>query len=480
MNLRMTCFAPSLFALFGLITSAFAADWPQFRGPGGSGRADANPLPAEIGPNKNVVWKTALPPGHSSPIVVGDRIYLTGVKDKKLVTIALERDTGKIVWEVEAPSKGLEEIHKIGSHAQATPVADSESVISFFGSSGLFCYDRDGKPKWQRPMGPFKNNFGAASSPILVNDCVILCQDHDEDSFLEAMDKRTGKTIWKTDRSEFLRGWCTPVLWQSGRQKYIVVAGTLRMIGYDLQTGKEAWTVRGMARTICTTPNVGEDGKLYVSAWTPGADEGERIAIPPFDEFIKQYDKNKNGTLEADEPPKGGPVEQRFPQFDTNKDGHITKEEYERFRGLFQKTQNAALVVRPGGTGDITSTHVEWRFDKYLPFCASPLQVAETVFLVKDGGFLTTLDGRNGKLVKRDRLGSGAGNYYASPVAGDGKVYLLSERGKLTVVGANKEWEELASADFKEDVYATPALVDGKIYLRTAGHLYCFGSLVKK
>jgi outer membrane protein assembly factor BamB len=469
----------SLFA-FVIPWTVNAADWPQFRGVNASGRsADGQALPADIGPTRNVIWKIELPPGHSSPVVVGDRIYVTAVRDKQLVTMGLDRATGKILWTTEAAHQRLEEIHKIGSHAQSTTAADGERVVSFFGSCGLFCYDRNGKQLWERPMGPFKNNFGAGSSPIIVGDKVIVAQDHDQDSFLEAFDKRTGKTVWKTDRSEFLRGYCTPIVWDSGKQKSIVVVGTLRAIGYDLETGKEAWTVRALARTICTTPVVGEDGRLYISAWTPGADEGQRITIAAFDTAIKDLDKNNNNKLEADEVPKG-PIKERFAQFDANKDGFITRDEYERFRMLFEKTQNAVLAVRPGGKGDITDTNVDWRFDKYLPFCSSPLHTAGAVFLVKDGGFLTSVDARDGKLIKRDRLESGSGNYYASPVVGDGKVYLLSERGKLTVVSANKEWEVLATADFKEDTYATPALVDGRIYLRTSGHLYCFGTKEKK
>ena len=477
----MIQFVQLLFAslfVFVSVREAPAADWPQFRGPNGCARADGTGFPAEIGPSKNVLWKIELPPGHSSPIVVGDRIYVTAVRDKQLVTIALDRNSGKQLWTTEAPSKMLEAIHKIGSHAQSSPVADNERVVSFFGSSGLFCYDRDGKLLWERLMGPFKNTFGAGSSPILVGDYVILAQDHDQESFLEAFDKRNGKTVWRTDRSEFLRGYCTPVLWETSKQKQIVVSGTLRTIGYDLATGKEAWTVRGLARTICTTPVVGEDGRLFVAAWTPGAEEGERIEVAAFDAIIKDLDKNKNGKLETDELPKG-PIQERFVQVDVNKDGSITREEYERFRGLFQKTQNALVAVRPGGADDISKSHVDWRYTKHLPFCASPVQAAGTVFLVKDGGFLSSVDARDGKLIKRDRLGSGAGNYYSSPVVADGKIYVLSERGKLAVVSAAAEWEELATADFKEDVYATPALVDGKIYLRTAGHLYCFAIRAK-
>ncbi len=455
--------------------SAFGTDWPQFRGPNCTGRAaDGHSLPTEIGPTTNVVWKTQLPPGHSSPVVVGDRIYLTAERDKRLVTIALERSSGKILWTVEAPETVLEKIHKIGSHAQSSPVADEERVISFFGSCGLFCYNRKGKLLWERRMGPFSNDFGAGSSPVLVGDWIILAQDHDQNSFLEAIGKKTGKTLWKTDRSEFLRGYCTPVIWQSNMRKQIVIAGTLRVVGYDLETGREVWTVRGISRTVCMTPAVGTDGRLYVAGYSAGGDEGSRFDVPAFNSIIKALDKNGNGKLEANELPQG-PILQRFTQVDLNKDGSLSRDEYERFRGLFQKTQNVILAIRPGGKGDITGSHVDWRHTKHVPFCASPLEVGGSVFAVKDGGFLASIDARNGKLIKRDRLSSGTGNYYSSPVTGDGKIYLLSDRGKLSVVSAAKEWQELWNADFREDVYATPALADGKIYLRTSGHLYCFG-----
>src|SRR5205823_5122248 len=218
------------------------------------------------GPTTNVVWQTQLAPGHSSPVVVGDRIYLTAERARKLFTVALDRRDGKVLWEAEAPSQALEKIHQIGSHAQSSPTADGERVVSFFGSSGLFCYDRTGKPLWRRALGPFKNDFGAGSSPVLAGDWVLLCQDHDQDSVLMALDKRTGKTIWRTDRSEFLRGFCTPVIWEVRGRKEVVVAGTLRVAAYDLDTGKEVWTARGIARTICATAVRG-DGRLYLSGW---------------------------------------------------------------------------------------------------------------------------------------------------------------------------------------------------------------------
>ena len=458
---------------------ALAADWPQFRGPNSSGRVDKDhPLPAEIGPNANVLWKTPLPPGHSSPVVVGDRVYLTGVRDKKLVTIALDRSTGKILWETQVLTSKLEKIHKIGSHAQSTPVADSERVISFFGSAGLFCHDRDGKLVWQKPMGPFINDFGQASSPIIVGEWVILSQDHDQNSFLTAIDKRTGKTIWTTDRSEFLRGFCTPVIWEVNGKKQVVIAGTLRVAGYDLDTGKEIWTVHGLARTICATPVIGDDNRLYLSGWAKGGDPGDAIPVEPFEDAIQELDKNKNGTLQRDEL-KTHPFGERFSQVNTSGSGSISRQEYERFRDLFKKGRNSVIAINPGGKGDVTKSHVAWENVKQVPFCSSPLFYRGVIYTVKDGGLLSSMDAATGKVQKFERLPDSSA-YYSSPVAGDGKVYTASSRGTVAVLQAGPMWDVLSSSDFGEDVYATPAIVDGRIYLRTLGSLYCFGVMGKR
>ncbi len=459
--------------------AAVAADWPQFRGPNSGGRpAKDAPLPADIGPATNVLWKTAVPQGHSSPVVAGDRVYLTAVRQKRLVTLALDRKNGRLLWEAEAPARILEKVHKIGSHAQSTPAADRERVISFFGSSGLFCHDKAGKLLWHKPMGPFNNDFGAGSSPILIGDWVLLCQDHDQNSFLMALDKLTGKTMWKTDRSEFLRGFCTPVIWEVAGRKQVVVAGTLRVAGYDLEKGKEIWTVRGLARTICATPVVGDDGRLYLSGWAAGGDPGAAIEVEPWGDVIKQLDKNGNGKLERSELTTH-PFAERFTQVDTNADGSISRTEYERFRDLFQKGKNAVLAIRPGGKGDVTDSHVAWTNTRQVPFCASPLYHGGLVYTLKDGGLFACLDPRDGKPLKFARL-QDTGNYYSSPVTGDGKIYLLSVRGSLSVVRAGRDWTVLSTSEFDEDVYATPAIADGRIYLRTSGHLYCFGVTGKK
>jgi len=454
------------------VASLSGEDWSQFRGPGGSGRAAKGEYPAEIGPQAHVIWKTPLPPGHSSPAVHGDRIYVTAARDQKLFTIGLNRADGKVLWEVESPVTKLEKIHTIGSLAQPSPATDGQRVISFFGSSGLNCLDRDGKLLWRIPMGPFNNDFGAGTSPILVGDLVILCQDHDTDSFLMAIDKHSGKTVWKTDRGEFPRNYCTPVLWKSGGKSHLVVAGTLRVVGYDLETGKEAWTVRGVARTVCMTPVVGDDGNLYVAGWSAGGDSDEPIRLPPWDETLK-LDANKNGKLEEAELPKGD-IKQRFSQIDRTDDEAIDQTEYEFFRMLFEQGRNLVMAIKPGAVGEATDTHVLWTQAKFVPFCASPLYVNGLVFTVKDGGIVNCLDAKTGKVLKTGRLPK-SDDYYASPVAADGKVYFANQLGQVTVVSAESQWKALHSADFDEEIYASPALADGRIYLRTAAHLYCFG-----
>jgi outer membrane protein assembly factor BamB len=460
--------------LFVFSANANADNWPQFRGPNASGRAARErPLPTAISLDKSI-WKTELPPGHSSPAIFGDRIYVTAERDKKLWTICLNRTTGDMIWEAEAKHETLEPIHNIGSHAQASPAADGDIVVSFFGSCGMFCYYYSGKFLWSKPMGPFKNDFGAGSSPIIVGDRILLCQDHDTDSFLMSIDKRTGREVWKTDRSEFPRNYCTPVIWEVNGKKQIVVAATLRIVGYDFETGKEVWTVRGIARIINMTPVVGDDGNLYAACWSPGADETDKIQTVPFDEVAVASDKNKNGSLEQDEL-SDGPIKQRFSQIDRDKSGSITREEYESMRRVFETARNVVLAIKPGGTGDITDTHVLWQYNRMIPYCPSPLFYNGLLFMVRNGGIFTALDAKTGQPTKQGRVAA-TGDYYSSPVAGDGKLYLLSQKGQLTVVSAQREWEQLSSTDFKEPAYATPAIADGRIYVRTNGHLYCFGT----
>jgi outer membrane protein assembly factor BamB len=229
-----------------------------------------------------------------------------------------------------------------------------------------------------------------------------------------------------------------------------------------------------MARVMNMTPSIGPDGTLYVAGWAAGADAGDRFKVPSFAEMIAKHDANQNGTLEPDELP-AGPMKERFALIDRDKNGHITEAEWEGMRTIFHTAQNRMVAIKPGGSGDITGSHVLWVQTKNLPYVPSPLLYQGQLYLVKNGGFVSTLDAKTGNLAKLERV-PGSGDYYASPVAGDGKVYLINQAGELTVISAEPEWRVLATADFGAETYATPALVDGRIYLRTAGHLYCFGT----
>lgn len=466
------------FLLFWLTVASplCAGPWPQFHGPRSNGIADGiAPLPTDLGPEKNLAWKTTTPAGHSSPVVWGNRVFLTGARGETLLTIGLDATSGRVLWEAEAPHGDLDAIHpNKGSHAQSTPATDGKIVVSFFGASGLQCYDIDGKPLWRKPMGPFKNEFGAASSPIIVGDWVIINQDHDADSFLMALDKRTGDPIWKTDRSEFPRGFSTPVITGEGADREIIVAGTLRIAGYDFATGHEKWTVRGIARIVNTTPVIGDGGIIYLSVWTPGGDTGEeRIKIAPWAEALARDDKNHNGVLDPNEPSDPA-VKSRFDHFDRDKDEKITEAEYESYRRIFEDSHNVAMAIKPGGHGDVTETNVLWKYDRMLPYVPSPIFYGGCLFMVKTGGIFSSLDAATGKPIKQARL-SGKGDYFASPVIGDGKIYLVSEDGELTVVSAEGQWNELCHASFSGPVYGTPAIADGRIYVRTNKGVYCFG-----
>jgi outer membrane protein assembly factor BamB len=460
--------------LFAIVPLLHAGNWGQFRGPNATGKAERDDkLPDEIGPEQNVIWKRELLGGHSSPAIFGDRIYLTAEDKDKLLTLCLDRQTGRQLWQAEAPHAELEKIHETASHVTPTPATDGKVVVSFFGSCGLFAYDMDGHPLWHVSMGPFKNDFGSGSSPILVEDRVILCQDHDTDSFLMAVDKLTGDLLWKVDRSEFPRNYCTPVIWEVAGRKQVVVAATLRIVGYDFETGDEIWTVRGVARIVNMTPVVGDDGVLYAACWSPGGDDTDRIETGPFDDILKDCDADKNGQITSSEAPEG-PVKQRFSQIDRDKDGQITRAEYESMRRVFESARNVVVAVKPGGKGDITDTHVLWKYARQIPYCPSPVLYSGQLFMIKNGGVLAVVDAKTGRPLKEGRI-SATGEYYASPVAGDGKIFTLSQQGQLTVLDSGPGWREISSADFGEKAYASPAIVDGRIYLRTSGHLYCFG-----
>ena len=237
----------------GLFAAAAAGEqptlaWPQFRGPGGSGIADGQKPPVELGPDKNVKWKSPVPRGSSSPIVVGNLLVLTALDDGKLYTIAYTRADGKEAWRAHAPAASIEPYHITeGSPAASTPVTDGKRIISYFGSCGLFCYDLAGKQLWkyELPTAATPFDFGSGVSPVLADGLVILVRDENKNSKILAVDATTGGLKWEQQR-ESRSSFCTPVVCDTPHGKEVVAAGHGKMIGYDLKTGAENWSVVGM------------------------------------------------------------------------------------------------------------------------------------------------------------------------------------------------------------------------------------------
>jgi outer membrane protein assembly factor BamB len=456
-----------------LASPIHAEDWPQFRGPGASGVSRSlKALPVRIGPEENVLWKQKLPTGHSSPAIHGGRLFLTGVDGEQLVTMAIDCTTGEMLWKQPAPHVTKEKIHTTGSLAQSSPAADGEVVISFFGSSGLLAYSPEGKLLWSQQMGPFRNDFGAGSSPVIDGNRVILVQDHDEESFIAVFDKLTGRELWRKPRPEFLRNYATPVIWTVEGRKQVVVLATLRITAYDLESGDEVWTCSGVSRIINMTPVIGDDNTLYAACFSPGNDTDDRV-VPLTIEQLFGADADGNGTIEEPEFPDH-PFRGRFSQLDRNKDGHLTKAEYEVTSRPHVDGRNVVLAIAPGGRGDITTTHVRWEHLRQIPYCPSPLYYRGALLMVKNGGIMTVLDAATGSVLKQKRLRATA-DYFASPIAGDGKVYLLNVNGDLTVLQA-ETWEELHTVSLDADGHATPAIADGRLYVRAGETLYCFGA----
>jgi outer membrane protein assembly factor BamB len=318
-----------------------------------------------------------------------------------------------------------------------------------------------------------QTEYGASSSPILAGENVIQLLDQDGDSHLVAVHRQTGKVAWRVDRPEMRRGFGTPIVWEHDGRSDLVVPGTLWLIGYDPANGTERWRVSGLARITCTSPVLG-DGMLFTASWTTGGDRSaDRITMPPWAEFVAQHDANKDGKFTFEELPDG-PAKQRFKHLDGNRNGFVEPSEWESMAAIFSRVENQSFAVKPDGQGGVSDAGVLWRYKKGLPYVASPVFYRGRLYQVKNGGFLTCLDPQSGKpLYVEERLGA-IGDYYASLLAADGRIYVTSQRGVVTVVRAGDTFEVLARNDLGEVVQASPVAVNDLLLIRTATQLYAF------
>ncbi|MBM4040301.1 MAG: hypothetical protein FJ290_17480 [Planctomycetes bacterium] len=474
-----------------------APNWPQFRGPNASGVSPGRGLPVEFGAGKNIVWQTPIPPGNSSPCVWGERVFLTGVEDsRRLVVLCVARDDGRVRWKKVVPAKRLEEVHpRAGSRASPTPATDGQRVYVFFGSVGLVSFDLEGRLVWSHPLGPFTYHlgWGAASSPILYADSVILNCDHDGQSFLLALDGKTGQVKWRTPRPDAPPSYSTPILWEAAGRTELVVAGSGRVTAYEPDTGKEVWHVGLPEAFVATTPVCSAGFSPYpllivaaVDRRTVTGDFREAVAAGrtlDYDALFANHDGNRDGKLSREEIPQMS--KEMFDRTDADKDGFLTRkeieEEYRRQQqgepplGAPRKgTGNVLLAIRPGGRGDVADTHVAWRVPGVAPYVPSPLCYGGHVYVAKGGGIVSCFDAATGKQLWCERL-AGRGSCYASPVAGDGRVYVVSEAGEVTVLAAGAEPKAVGRNALGERCLATPAIVGSRLYFRTDRSLLCVG-----
>ncbi len=413
-----------LFTL-ALVTSPLPADWEQWRGPLATGVAPEATPPLRWSESQNVRWKVAIPGrGHGSPVVSGDRIFVTtavgegkevegqrGVQPAgvvRFVVLALDRATGKTVWErtvrEEVPHEGT---HPHGSWASASAVTDGERVFAFFGSRGLYAFDFDGKPLWKVDLGDMetRRGFGEGASPALADDTLVVNWDHEGDSFIVALDKRTGAERWRKVRDE-ITSWATPLVVEVDGRPQAIVNATGKVRGYDLATGEVVWETGGM--TVNTIPSpVHANGVVYATSG---------------------------------------------------------------FRGSGLKAIRLA-----GAKGDLDGTGaIVWSYDRDTPYVPSPLLYRGQIYFLKvNSGILTALDAATGEVRFGPERLPGVDSVYASPVGAAGRVYIADRDGKTVVLKAGPKLEVLAENVLDDGFDASPALVDGEIFLRGRKHLYC-------
>jgi len=418
-----TCVA--IICAWTLLVSASTAaegDWPAWRGPNWDGMARGD-APLRWSDTERVAWKATVPgKGHSSPVVWGDRLFLTtavptgsssgdargALTEHRFMVLAYERKTGRLLWERVARVATPHQPHhqQYGSFASNSPVTDGRHVIAFFGSRGLYCYTLDGTLVWQKDFGPLQmfNNFGEGAWTALDGNTLVVVFDHEGESFLIALDKTTGHELWRTPR-QGNTNWSGPYITTHNGRRQVIVSASREAGGYDLETGKRLWSARGLGQNTIPAP-VAADGLVFVMS-------GFR---------------------------------------DPN-----------------------LMAIRLGRDGDLTGTDaIVWQNQRGNSYSASPVLHDGTLYVLTDTGMLSAFDAKTGKPHYQQMRLPKPYNFKSSPVGANGKLYLGSENDDVIVVKMGRTFEVLATNTLQGQVFiATPAIVDGEIYLRGQNTLFC-------
>ncbi|MHB0959262.1 MAG: outer membrane protein assembly factor BamB family protein [Pirellulaceae bacterium] len=458
-----------------LVTSRLAAeDWPRFRGVNGSGVSSSTGLPDEFGPEKNVTWSAEVKAGTSSPVIVGGRLFVTSFEGEDRIVQCLDAHTGQELWRQSVKKVRDENMSAPNGPATCTPAADDEHVIVFFPDTALLCYSVSGELRWRVEVGPFHSMHGIANSPILSGDKVLLLADQIQGSYIAAYEVSSGTQLWKTDRVNGVTGgYSTPsVMTRSDGRQLILASGPQGLFAYQATNGELAFSVPGVANAPVTVPVV-SDSTVYLCE--------PRGEIDPMGRYAEGLDKNMDGKLSLEEVKHSVAFYRMLEGMDQrwgNGDGVVEEGEWNAAFGTMLDKGGLVAVTFSGSEAaqePVThEPHVKWSYQKSVPYVASPVCYDGILYLIRDQGVFMAIQSADGEVLKVGRLKKGGAQFYASPVAADGKIFVVDTAGRFTVLKAGADWEELSATEFGDDVIATPAICDGRIYVRTNSKLFCF------
>ncbi|MCW5982404.1 MAG: PQQ-binding-like beta-propeller repeat protein [Bryobacteraceae bacterium] len=411
-----------------------------------------------------------MPPGKSSPVISGDRLFLTGWRGDLRLVLCVDRRTGKLVWERAVNRRHSQTMNKLNDPAAPSPAVDGTNVYAFFPESGIVSYDRTGKERWHVSLGPFSSVHGIGASPIVASGVVVLAiEQQSGGSFLTGWDATRGSVRWKTALADVgQQGYGTPFVHAPGNgAPQIVYSRPGEIGGWSLATGEALWWIRGTGTQTYSTPAVA-DGVVYAAA------DGDTVegAMKAWEQFLQKWNRTPERSLRVKEDWHDDTLARADRTFGNN-DGMLDENEW---RILVRNNRPRSLTaVRLGGKGEVTDSHVLWQTTRAIPAVSSPVAFQNLLFYIRDGGIFTSLDASTGKVLKEARLEGAIEKFFASLVAGDHKIYVASEQGKVIVIRAAADWEVLSVQDLGEEIYATPAVSDdGRIYIRTSKAMYCF------
>jgi len=468
--------------------------WLQFRGPHSSGTAPENAdPPVHFSADTNLLWKTEMIPGWSSPCIVNDRIFLTGFNDSDslLYTIAINRENGEILWKKSVTPHDYYDKHPLLTYANSSVASNGKTIFASFPNYGLVAYNIDGEKLWDFTHEIISQfYYGGAASPVIVDSIVVLLINSVQDPRIMALDTRSGDPVWTiraTDQKwASMAGTATPVVYND----LLIMHFQWTIVAYNLANQEPEWWL--YTPTTAVGSPVIIDNMLYLNTWTQGGEKKGRGQIFSFSEMLQLCDKNVNGQIERDEFSDDMNLYTRpenidapfsnmylkddvfFSYFDPNRDQAIEESEWDNmlvFAAPYIE-DHGMLALPIDGSGERTFTEIKWKVNEDTPETPSPLVVRDHVVFLKDGGILTVLNKESGEVVHKDRIGA-AGGYLSSPMLAGNKIYACSYNGIVSVL-SSEDFSVLASNKLKEKIGASPVAVDDVLYLRTDKHLYAF------